>query len=312
MNSGKNRLTLHLLTQLVDSMDQPAVVAEIGSDTLPVIMTNQAFTGLVEREPESMHGRDLLELIDFGPLRPRLGNVLEELESGKSLEFRLKDEGDGDAGRIHRIGLRALVSKSGRATHVAGLVRSQRLAMSGRGRESVPSTHSDRVTGVPDKEYFLEALADLWESARVSGQAVSILLFEIDEFELYVNTFGANAGDSALRLTARAIAGSFRRASDLSARYEGERFIAAVTDLESAQASGLAERIAGRVSSLCIHHPRSTLSRYLTVSGGVATALTSATSIADLIDRAMAALDQAAAQGRNRIVNLESTPPPEE
>jgi len=67
-----------------------------------------------------------------------------------------------------------------------------------------------------------------------------------------------------------AIGGTLRRAGDFGARIANDRFAVLVGDSAENQAKACANNIASKVRKLAIHHPRSTESRFATVSYGVA------------------------------------------
>jgi PleD family two-component response regulator len=74
--------------------------------------------------------------------------------------------------------------------------------------------------------------------------------------------------------------------------------------MEEADANKFAEAIVGRVRDLAIHHPRSSISRYVTISAGIATLIPGADANKDqLIGAVLGALRRAKDLGRNRVVS---------
>jgi PleD family two-component response regulator len=72
-----------------------------------------------------------------------------------------------------------------------------------------------------------------------------------------------------MRKIAHSICGSLRRAGDFASRYDQGRFAVLIGSASEIQAENLAENIANKVRNLSIHHPRSPVGRFLTLSYGV-------------------------------------------
>jgi diguanylate cyclase (GGDEF)-like protein len=100
---------------------------------------------------------------------------------------------------------------------------------------------------------------------------------------------------------AHVISGCLRRSSDVAARIDGGSLLAFAPGLEREAALRLGQRMAERVRELRIHHPRSAVLRYISVSVGVCAARPQAgESCESLLKRAQAQLQQAKKSGRNQ------------
>jgi diguanylate cyclase (GGDEF)-like protein len=100
------------------------------------------------------------------------------------------------------------------------------------------------------------------------------------------------------------VAGALRRVSDLAARYGGEEFALILPDTDLAGAARVAERVRDTVAQLRIAHEDSPAGLCISISGGVAVTLGTATETAvqELIAAADEALYQAKHLGRDRMV----------
>ena len=141
---------------------------------------------------------------------------------------------------------------------------------------SLRDERTDAVTGIPGRNALLEVLLRDWSVARREQQRLSVIVFRIDALESYHSLFGRHATEACLRKVAHAIANSLQRAADYCARVGHDRFAVMIGGAEEERVAAFAERIAQRVRDLAIHHPRSQLARYLTVSWSLSSEIPSA------------------------------------
>lgn len=130
----------------------------------------------------------------------------------------------------------------------------------------------ERASGLSTPEHLIEVLRRDWSIAQRDGRTVTVMRFDIDGWRDYHEVFGRGASENVLRQVARTIATATKRASDIVAKHGDDEFVALGVAMDPANAARFAEQIIGRIRSLAIHHPRSTIGRYLTMSAGVVTA----------------------------------------
>jgi len=132
------------------------------------------------------------------------------------------------------------------------------------------------------------------KAARRSGEALSAIIFDIDEFKKVNDELGHPAGDAVLaRVASRALEAI--RESDLLCRWGGEEFLVLLRDCAGADALAITEKL--RAS---IEEGTAALSPMkVTVSAGIAE-LGPEESFDSLVDRADRALLEAKRAGRNR------------
>ncbi len=168
--------------------------------------------------------------------------------------------------------------------------------------------HTDSLTQIYNRYHFDVVLEQIWQQAIRNKQEIAILLFDIDYFKLYNDTYGHPAGDECIKQVARAICGALNRGQDIAARYGGEEFAVILPNTKIVGASLVARRIKDAVEELQITHRTSMVQNYVTVSCGVASFLaTMENSPRELIERADRALYRAKSQGRNCISLQEVT-----
>lgn len=131
----------------------------------------------------------------------------------------------------------------------------------------------DPVTGLMNRQAFEETLSRDWASARREQRRVTLIAFRVDAFDRYRELYGRHAADSCLRKLAHAITGSLRRAGDLAGRIADDRFACLVGGAEEPGAAQFAAQIARKIRDLAIHHPRSPVARFVTVSFAIGSAV---------------------------------------
>jgi len=165
----------------------------------------------------------------------------------------------------------------------------------------------DGLTQIANRRRFDEYLNLEWFRLRREKASLSLILFDIDFFKLYNDTYGHLAGDDCLHQVAIAISEIFRRPADLFARYGGEEFAVILPYTNLSGATHLAELIRQAIHDLEIPHSQSLVSNYLTVSLGVACLMPDVQlSPQDLINAADQALYIAKQQGRDRVAFSEN------
>lgn len=164
---------------------------------------------------------------------------------------------------------------------------------------------TDALTGVANRRYVdraLERAARARRHGRRETQSYAVLMVDIDHFKGLNDRYGHVAGDSCLRIVARAMLHALARPGDVLARYGGEEFIVLLHDADVHGAQTVAERMRSAVQSLAIEHQGSPFG-VVTVSIGVASvAIDAAVTPAELVDAADKALYAAKCSGRNRVV----------
>lgn len=87
----------------------------------------------------------------------------------------------------------------------------------------------DPLTGLPNRRYLSEWLAQALAGARRSARQVCVLYFDLNEFKAVNDRFGHEAGDRVLQEAASRLRGTLRE-SDFIARLGGDEFVAVLPD----------------------------------------------------------------------------------
>ena len=158
----------------------------------------------------------------------------------------------------------------------------------------------DALTGLPNRGHFDE-LAELLSRGRRAGDALGVLMIDIDHFKRVNDTFGHAVGDAVLRAVAQSIASGVR-AADTPARFGGEEFAVLLRRATTDQACDVALRIRAAVAGLETTGLGVTDGRPVSVSIGVAVGESTGETVAELVQRADGALYAAKRRGRDRVV----------
>lgn len=160
----------------------------------------------------------------------------------------------------------------------------------------------DKLTGLANRHYLEQKLKEEVTYADSTGSCINVLLFDLDNFKKYNDTYGHILGDHVLLEFSRIIRGVVRK-SDVAVRYGGEEFIVLIRDLDIVIVRSVAERIRRQLEAqnICIKDDQNNLIK-MTVSCGIAQYPAHGDDIRTVIDCADKALYHAKRMGRNRVV----------
>jgi diguanylate cyclase (GGDEF)-like protein len=159
---------------------------------------------------------------------------------------------------------------------------------------------TDSLTGLPNRRYLEERLAEEIKRSQRHGFPMSLLVVDVDEFKSYNDTFTHPEGDKALRLVGQALKATLRGA-DVAARQGGEEFSILLPQTTLGEAHTIAERIRERVESTQFPN------RQVTVSIGIATCTPAISTWESLVKAADEAMYEAKRSGRNNVKIFEHT-----
>jgi len=178
----------------------------------------------------------------------------------------------------------------------------------------------DPVTQLPNRRYLTKALDQLLLRAAQQRLSVTVLLFDLDGFKHFNDTYGHAAGDETLRETGQL----FRRLCrqhDIVARYGGDEFVVVFWDAEEPRVAGskhprdilaMLHRIKQALKKHPFPHLGSEGTGCITISGGLASFPWDARDGQGLIERADEALLDAKRAGKNRIHLVDTKNPPKD
>ena len=157
----------------------------------------------------------------------------------------------------------------------------------------------DELTQLYNARSFMRNALIEMRRAEVAGNALSLVLMDIDEFKAFNDAYGHVEGDNVLRELGRIITREIRD-TDKGYRYGGEEFVVLLPETSGEAALRLAERIRLAFSAQ-IYAPREGLEVNRTLSLGVAV-YRSGEDLQAFLDRADRNMYMAKEKGKDRTV----------
>ena len=156
----------------------------------------------------------------------------------------------------------------------------------------------DDLTQLYNRRFFFEMGNQEFARARRYSKPLAAILFDVDHFKTFNDTWGHAMGDEVLRRIAGISRQSIRE-TDIIARYGGEEFVLLLPESDLSAGMKLAERIRTAIAGLRV--PVGNDELQVTVSLGVAERTEDTESLQDMLHRADMALYDAKANGRDRV-----------
>ncbi|MBW2464912.1 MAG: diguanylate cyclase [Deltaproteobacteria bacterium] len=165
----------------------------------------------------------------------------------------------------------------------------------------------DELTGLFSRRFLFTSLSQLVESGERGGErAVATLLIDVDHFKRVNDTLGHLEGDRVLKTVATAITSAVRQ-TDIVARYGGEEFVVVLPRTGAAGATAVAETVRAAIEAQCAPVTASVGAAALSLISEDGTGWRAAEDVVrEALSKADAALYEAKASGRNRVVVSET------
>jgi diguanylate cyclase (GGDEF)-like protein len=161
-------------------------------------------------------------------------------------------------------------------------------------------TSIDALTGIYNRHFYETQLPIEIERATRTGNKLSMLLIDIDDFKMINDTLGHKKGDQALSAVAGLIKNNLRKI-DLPFRYGGEEFVILLPGTSEIEAVHTAERLRSVIDAYTGFEDEQGDPRQITVSVGVAVFPDHARTEEELFVKADAAMFRAKHRGKNRV-----------
>ena len=268
------------LAQLAGALARGDTTRGIGDDA-----------GLARNGPAPRNLADVVAevIADTGTMRSQIGGLQQRLADGRREIDRLREE----VRRAREDSLRdSLTGLSNRRAFDQALAASL-------------SSPLPTAAGARDARAAIDAArAPVAASTALQPpqpRGAWLLVADIDSFQRINDAYGREFGDQVLKTVSEALLGLVPAGATL-ARVDGEAFGLLVPGLDAAAALLLADRVRAQIGSASIRRPDQRDAERVTLSVGLARARDGETPPAWMA-RAAAALRQAKADGRDRVVS---------
>lgn len=159
--------------------------------------------------------------------------------------------------------------------------------------------NTDKHTGCYNKTYFNNRITLEVNKSKVTGDPLSLIIFDLDHFKKLNDNFGHDAGDFVLKEMAQVIRSNGIREQDVFARYGGEEFVILLPKTNLKQSFEIAERLRKLIESKEFMYDEKRLP--VNASIGVADYRQGVVTGTDLFKRADEAVYKAKEAGRNQV-----------
>ncbi len=298
--------------RLLESSPDGVALIDAQHPDHPVVYVNQGFEQLTGYSLSDLKGRNLRLLQGEDRDQDARHRVREALGRGEPCRVLLRNYRKDGTVFWNEMTIVPLLDAEGRVTHFAGHhrdagerlridVKTPKDSAAGAHQPTSIAVRDDRLTGLFTLPYLEELLKRDWALAQRENRSIAVFAIDIDALDSYNTTFGRAAGDSAIRRVAHVISGCLRRSSDVTARIDGGSLMAFAPGLVLDQALRIGQTMSERVRELRIHHPRSTVLRYMSVSVGVSASVPEQDqNPAALLEKSQQQLKLAKNAGRNQ------------
>jgi len=165
----------------------------------------------------------------------------------------------------------------------------------------VEATRRDALTGMLNHGSIVAYLAEAVDAARGKKRQIAVALVDIDNFRLFNDTHGHEAGDEVLLLVARLVT-DLEATGGHAARYGPDEFVLVYPDLPLADVQRQANGLQTSLRQVGLRMADSEEELPVSVSIGIAAFPEHAASVTDLLSEASVALAEAKASGGDSVV----------
>jgi diguanylate cyclase (GGDEF)-like protein/PAS domain S-box-containing protein len=261
-----------------------------------VLESNSVVEHLLAYPPGSLAGLSLSTDLEAGE---ELRGLIEALASGREDRFELEHRlrASDDSWIWCRTVMALVRDGAGRPEHLTAMVEN----IDGRKRAEAELLHRtihDSLTKLPNRQHFLDRLAEARADISPQSPAIGVVFVDLDNFKDVNDAFGHETGNELLKAVAERLLAAVRPA-DVVARFGGDEFLVLAGELTDVQD---ATRLAWRLAH-SLHLPFSIAGTELTVTAsfGVATTQDREEADEDLVRKADAAMYAAKERGSNRV-----------
>ncbi|GGF86233.1 GGDEF domain-containing response regulator [Alteromonas lipolytica] len=160
----------------------------------------------------------------------------------------------------------------------------------------------DTLTGLFNRNYLKHEYPRLSRQLMRDNQPLGLIIFDVDFFKQYNDSYGHLKGDMCLEKVAGVLSYYSRRARDAVIRYGGEEFVMLLPNTGLSGVKEIAAMIVAEIHQLDIPHKNSPFKRVTLSAGAVSVSDIEKHSLNEVIEQADINLYDAKLRGKNQVV----------
>lgn len=296
---------LALCYQILDGSDDQIAVIDT---KYHYIFANEAYLCAYQKSMDEIENRHIEEILGTDTFNTILRPQLEECYLGKEVSYERWIKLNEKVFKFMRVSYSALRDKENQIRAIAvfyrDLTEQKQLEVALTESKQIIEQISitDWVTELHSKVYFDDVFPKMIDISKRNAQLLSFGLIDVDHFEEYIETYGENAGDDALKKIADTLRDSLNRSNDYIFRLNGNTFAILFNVTKNDDVTYLAEKIRQCVETQEIEHVNAPVIPYITVSIGITVLQPEQENTADMVyKKTQNLLDSAKREGKNRI-----------
>jgi diguanylate cyclase (GGDEF)-like protein len=303
-----SKVTLKAICMYLENMGVQALTAETGKDALEIYKRERPDIILLDGRLPDIDGFEVAKEIRGLEKKKDWTAIIFLTSMTKDEDLARGIEVGGDDYLVKPVSEIVLQAKVNAMRRLVEMQRSlieltHKLNQANKNLQLLSAT--DGLTGLSNRRMFDELSLREWRRCERMKKSFALVMVDVDNFKLYNDNYGHQAGDECLKAVASQMLRAAPRASDVVARYGGEEFVFVLGETDMDGAKWVANHVRQRVAELNIAHVGSAL-KHVTISCGVASVLPSDQySLETLLQSADFALYQAKESGRNKVMGAE-------
>lgn len=161
----------------------------------------------------------------------------------------------------------------------------------------------DALTGIYNRRHAVNSFSSLQAMCERSGEAIAVVILDLDFFKAINDNHGHLGGDECLRQVAALLTQNFKRDTDLVARYGGEEFLLILPMTNALKIEKHLNQFRERLAKHTVNNPGTAEQIRMSISIGALVANASfSESLEEWLKVADENLYRAKAEGRNRVI----------
>lgn len=170
-------------------------------------------------------------------------------------------------------------------------------------KKTFDKSQLDALTGIYSKGALQAFAPEAIKRSDMTGQPLSLVIFDIDHFKQVNDTHGHAAGDYVIQEIARLVKDKLIRNEDFFARFGGEEFVLVISSSDIPVSANIAERVRATIEAHSFEHDGVVMP--ITVSAGVSVRKPKGMGWDELFEKADKGLYKSKNRGRN-LVSIEN------